>query len=323
MIPSDQFVMFYNEIFKELAQQGPKALDKYYERVACRQANFTLDAFRRKGLKGVEEYYQRIRREENCDMDIVYEDGGLRLTMKKCPSLTKALESDAGASPVYCEHCPGWCLRVYERAGLWQAYDLVSLTEPVCDSWVYTDRDLCRKKYEEILAKRGPALARTNIDDIPPYLAGSVADSKRFEFFHPNVKTAFEFMRKTDLMTLKPGRNEVDGDNVYVNIATPTLVPYDKPGKSEAHRKYMDIQVPLNGKETFGTFTMTEKEYALPFNEKDDYVLFDAQTEPLELVPGEFVMFFPPHGGHRPCCTQEKEPAKDYRKAIFKVLVGK
>ena len=315
--------MFYNEIFKELGRQGPKALDRYYERVAVRQGGFTLDAFRRQGLKGVAEYYERIRREENCDLDISFEGGGLRLRMNKCPSLTKALESDAGASPVYCDHCPGWCLRVYSRVGLWEAYDLVSQTEPVCDEWIYTDRELCRKKYEEIRAKRGPALARTNLDDIPPYLAGRIADSQRFEFFHPNVKTAFEFLRKTDLKSLKLGRNEVDGDNVYVNVMEPKLAPFDKPGKGEAHRQYMDIQLPIVGKETVGTFTMTEREFALPFNEKDDYVLFDATTEPLELVPGEFVMFFPPYGGHRPGCTQEKEPPVGYRKAVVKVRMGK
>ena len=43
MMPSDHFVMFYNEMFKFLAEQGPQALDRYYARVAARQGNFTLD----------------------------------------------------------------------------------------------------------------------------------------------------------------------------------------------------------------------------------------------------------------------------------------
>ena len=47
MIPSDHFVKFYNEIFKFLERKGPEALDRYYARVAERQAYFTLDAFRR------------------------------------------------------------------------------------------------------------------------------------------------------------------------------------------------------------------------------------------------------------------------------------
>ena len=47
MIPSDHFVKFYNEIFKYLERRGGDALDRYYARVADRQAYFTLEAFKR------------------------------------------------------------------------------------------------------------------------------------------------------------------------------------------------------------------------------------------------------------------------------------
>ncbi len=53
-------------------------------------------------------------------------------------------------------------------AGYWGVYDMVSRTESVCDLWVYADRALCRKKYEESLAKRGPDLIRTNLDVASP-----------------------------------------------------------------------------------------------------------------------------------------------------------
>ena len=46
MIPSDHFVYLYNEIFKELERLGPEALDRYYARVADRQAYFALDGFK-------------------------------------------------------------------------------------------------------------------------------------------------------------------------------------------------------------------------------------------------------------------------------------
>ena len=319
MIPSDHFVYFYNEVFKYLKKQGPRELERYYQRVADRQGNFTLDQFRRNGLKGMYDYYCRIRSEENCDMDMDCRPDCLRLTMHRCPSLSKALDSDAGACPVYCDHCPGWALKVLTRAGYWEVYDMVSRSDPVCEEWIYADREKCRAKYRELAAKREPGLVRTNLDDIPPFLAGRIADAKRFEFFHPNVRTALEFLRTTDLKSLASGRNDVDGDNVFVNVMSPELEPFDKDGEGEAHRTYMDIHVPIVGKETIGTHTLTEQELALPFNEKDDYVLFKAKGEPLEIVPGEFVMFFPPYGGHRPGCTQESNPPKGYLKAVVKV----
>ena len=319
MIPSDHFIYFYNEVFKYLVKKGPKELDRYYQRVADRQANFTLDAFRRNGLAGVRDYYKRIRIEENCDLDIIEYPDCLCLKMNVCPSLSKALDSDGGTCSRYCDHCPGWCLRVLAAAGIWDVYDMVSRTEPECVEWYYTDRALARKKYEELVAKRGPDLVRTNIDMTPPFLANRIADSQRFEFFHPNVKTAFEFLRKTDLKTLKLGRNEVDGDRVFVNVSEPELAPFTDAGQAEAHRRYADIMVPITESETFGTHTTTEKELALPFDEKKDIVLFEAKGEPLTLVPGEFVIFFPPYGAHRPGMTMEKAAPKGYRRAVVKV----
>ena len=168
-----------------------------------------------------------------------------------------------------------------------------------------------------------PSVSTTNKENkmTQPYIVGTVADSKHLDSLGPNFRKAFEFLRKTDLTTLKLGRTAVDGDNVFVNVMEAKLAPFDGPGKTEAHRKYIDIQLPINGKETFGVFTMTDKELALPFNEKDDYVLFETKTEPVELNPGEFIMFLPPYGGHRPCCTREATPPAGYRKAVVKVKV--
>ncbi len=319
MMPSDHFVMFYNEMFKFLAKQDPQALDRYYARVAARQGNFTLDQYRREGLKGVYTYYCRIRVEENCDLDLDLKPDYLRLRMNKCPSLSKALDSDGGASPVYCDHCPGWCLRVLSAAGFWEVYDLESRTEPVCDEWIYTDRELCRRKYEELLAKRGPDLIRTNLDVVPPFLTNRIADSRRFEFMNPHFPKAFAFLRETDLASLPDGKVVIDGENVFANISSPTLTPFGDDGKAEAHRRYIDIHAPICGEETIGTFTMTKRELSLPFDEKDDYVLYKARCEPLSLKVGEFVAFFPPYGGHRPGCMIAATPPKGYRKVCVKV----
>ena len=116
---------------------------------------------------------------------------------------------------------------------------------------------------------------------------------------------------------------EIDGDSVFAYVSSPELTPFDKGGEAEAHRKYIDIHAPIVGEETIGTFTMTERELALPFNEKDDYVLFEAKGEPLTLKVGEFAAFFPPYGGHRPCCTSEKAPLHGYRKICVKVKAEK
>lgn len=169
MIPSDHFVYFYNEIFKELEKLGPEALDKYYARVADRQAYFTLDAFKSNGLKGMYDYWERIRVEENCDLvaDLHEDEGYYQTWMRKCPSLTKALESDAGPCASYCNHCPGWVVRVVTEAGFYIVYNMKSRTIPHCAKFVTRHRALAEKKKREWIAEYGANLIRDNLDKMP------------------------------------------------------------------------------------------------------------------------------------------------------------
>ena len=151
-----------------------------------------------------------------------------------------------------------------------------------------------------------------------PYAVGRICDVQDFESC-ANLKRAFEFLRTADLSSIRDGRIEIDGDNVFANASTADLVPIDREGDFEAHRQYIDIHVPLTEEETLGTFVLTERELNLPFNAKDDYVLYKAKGGSVTVKPGEFAVFFPPYGGHRPGCTSQKEPLKGHRKLCVKV----
>lgn len=155
---------------------------------------------------------------------------------------------------------------------------------------------------------------------LPSYVVGKISDSSRYDALGRNLKTAFEFLRNTDLSTLPKGRTDVDCDEVYLNVLTPALKPFSEGGKCEAHRRYVDIHVPVNGRETIGYYRLTDKELDLPFDEQKDYVLFEAKTVPVEVGPGEFVAFFPPYGGHLPS-RSTCESVKGYRKIVVKVSV--
>ena len=150
MIPSDHFVRFYNEVFKFLDAQG--GLQAYYEEISRHQELHCLKEFREKGLQGVYDYYVKIRKEENCDMDLILNDHELILKMNKCPSLSKALDNNAGACRKYCLHCPGWTRNIYRKAGLYQVYDLMGLDDPQCCEWIYDDLTLAEAKYRELAA---------------------------------------------------------------------------------------------------------------------------------------------------------------------------
>lgn len=152
MIPSDHFVRFYNEVFKFLDEQN--GLEKYYHHISKHQELHCLKLFKEKGLQGVYEYYQKIYKEENCQGKVELNGHELILLMSRCPSLSKAIDNDAGVCSKYCLHCPGWTVPIYTQAGLYQVYDTMGLEKAQCCEWIYDVKELAVAKYQELLKTR-------------------------------------------------------------------------------------------------------------------------------------------------------------------------
>jgi hypothetical protein len=145
MIPSDHFTKFYNEVFKFLETQGEHALQAYWLEISKNQERHTLELFREKGLEGMREYWDHIRVEENCDLDLDLQDDRLTLRMNACPSLGKVMDNDAAPMERYCDHCAGWIGPIMERLGYHLVYDVIDRKKPQCVMQVFTDRDKARE----------------------------------------------------------------------------------------------------------------------------------------------------------------------------------
>ena len=155
-------------------------------------------------------------------------------------------------------------------------------------------------------------------DALPVFFTGKIADSAKFEGYHPRFAKAFEFMRRPDLASLKPGRYEIDGDNMWAMIQEAKLTPFGDVQRTEVHGKYIDIQAPLDGPETIGILALTPKERAaLDFDEAKDYALFDQKTRAYTFLPGDFCVFVPPFGAHAPC--KSLDGATRVKKLVIKV----
>ena len=132
----------------------------------------------------------------------------------------------------------------------------------------------------------------------------------------PAFAKAVEFLQRSDLASLAPGRHDIDGDNCFaiVNDAAELVPTCER--KVELHRVYFDIQIPLSGEETYG---LAEFDPAAEgsFDESKDIGFYDQKVVPVTLKPGEFAIFFPNTCAHAPACTLG-EPCK-IRKIIVKV----
>ena len=154
MIPSDHFVRFYNEIFKYLQKRGPEAVAEYYRTISRHQETHCLKLFAEKGIPGMAEYWGKIYKEENCDGEVLeYSETVYRKCMNCCPSLSKVMDNDAGASEIYCRHCPGWVLPLFTKCGFYCVYDLVGPDIPRCQMSVFKNLEEARAYREKVLRR--------------------------------------------------------------------------------------------------------------------------------------------------------------------------
>ncbi|OQA87333.1 MAG: hypothetical protein BWY31_00873 [Lentisphaerae bacterium ADurb.Bin242] len=161
MIPSDHFVRFYNEVFQFLDEKG--GLEEYYREISRHQELHCLKIFTENGLQGMYDYWEHIRIEENCDMEMELGRNKLALHMRKCPSLSKVLDNDAAPCEKYCDHCPGWVLPLLAKCGYACVYDLVDRAAPQCRMSIFTCLEEARKCWNDLLASgRDPSLCRNN-----------------------------------------------------------------------------------------------------------------------------------------------------------------
>ena len=130
-------------------------------------------------------------------------------------------------------------------------------------------------------------------------------------------RKAFEFLHRTDLAKLPVGRYAIDGDNVYAMVQTCDLKPTSE-ARAEAHRRYIDIQTPLTGSETYGVARLSYENFRKVFDSLADVQFCDQGLDFFTLQPGKFAMFLPPRGLHAPGLTLD-EPHQ-IRKLVIKVM---
>lgn len=131
---------------------------------------------------------------------------------------------------------------------------------------------------------------------------------------NPLFADVVAFLDENDLNSLGAGKHFIKDKDLFVNIQ-------EAKGRSqeeavlETHVKMIDIQIPLDGEETFGYTPLCDLP---PFEynaEKDITKYGDIQAQTYVTVkPGQMAIFFP-QDGHAPCITDKA----GIRKAIFKV----
>ena len=130
-------------------------------------------------------------------------------------------------------------------------------------------------------------------------------------------KTAFEFIKKTDFNSIKEGKIEIDGENIF---ALPEKYITKNPENAawESHRKYIDIQYMISGAENMGFVQSCYLDILEDYNQEKDVEYLNGLGDFVQVGEGEFVVFFP-DDAHMPC-LKIKENEEVY-KVVIKILI--
>ena len=148
------------------------------------------------------------------------------------------------------------------------------------------------------------------------YLIGSLESICDIARFGARFAKAVDFIRRGGLDELPVGRLEIDGDDIFVNVADADLVALEA-RRGELHEAYFDIHVPLGGDETIG-FARRDPSIKMAFDAEKDVGFCDGlQFEWRTVRRGEFALVWPSTCVHVPACTPGAPHS--IRKLVFKV----
>lgn len=106
------------------------------------------------------------------------------------------------------------------------------------------------------------------------------------------IQTAFEYLQNNDLISLEPGKYEIEGENIYAVVQNYDTKPITA-GKWEAHKKYIDIQYIVSGKEKMGYSNPVKMIVTEEYNSEKDVMFLKGNGNFLIAEEGYFALFFP------------------------------
>ena len=139
---------------------------------------------------------------------------------------------------------------------------------------------------------------------------------KEYTSLYSGFKLVDEYLSNNDLKLLEPGNYKIDGDKIYIIVVEGKPNPAANP-KIEVHRKYIDIQITIEGSFKLGWKELKDcKQINKEYDAESDYMLYDDAPEfATELLPGSFMVFFPDDA------HIVYSPETYVKKAIVKVMV--
>ena len=136
----------------------------------------------------------------------------------------------------------------------------------------------------------------------------------------PRWEKAFRFLKDNDLSKLEVKRYDIDDDNLYATVSEYTT-KNEETTNFEAHRKYIDIQYVISGKEIMNIAPIASvKDVITPYDETKDIEFVTVSKKVNYLASQDNFFIFFPDDAHRPGLKVEVN--LPVRKIVIKLKVN-
>jgi len=145
----------------------------------------------------------------------------------------------------------------------------------------------------------------------------TITNAARYTSLHPLFTKVFAYIQSTNLYALAPGKHSIAGDDLFVIIER-VQGRSKESTQLECHRKYIDIQLVLDGVDEMGWKSLADCQ-----NPVDDYSatydvqLFNAMPTAWITTPANSFCIFFPDDAHTALVG-----TGSIHKAVFKVAVN-
>lgn len=143
-------------------------------------------------------------------------------------------------------------------------------------------------------------------------------NSEQYESLHPLFKKAFDFMRDFIENDKPAGKYEIMGDELFALVQTYNTSPVSE-CRFEAHKRYIDIQFVVKGKEIMGVAPVEELTATAPFSDENDIVFFNEKNGcDIKMTEGMYIILYP-WEAHMPRCILDEETFT--KKIVMKIKI--
>ncbi|MBR5153148.1 MAG: YhcH/YjgK/YiaL family protein [Clostridia bacterium] len=127
-----------------------------------------------------------------------------------------------------------------------------------------------------------------------------LSHGSQYYSLHKDLREAFNFIQKAVKEELPVGRYDIDGTDAFAIVQEYMAKPEEE-GRWEAHRKYIDLQYIVSGKERMDVTAGEPGAVTEDYDQEKDVIFYEDCADVVSAIVAEegFGIFFP-HDIHKP-----------------------